>query len=226
MVAVATTVGCLLLGQIAPSSLYVTRNVPTLPASYQTTMKPLRAGEDFQDDLTPLADLLSNPDILMPLPEQRPSNSRVQVLDDDDIDVPSPGQKRAIRRMSHIDFSRWQMAEGDVGGTAVQIARLSARINGLSRHLAENRHDVVAMRRISVLTSDRRKLLNYLWKRDPGVVVDLIQELNIRWRRPKLNTLIPRSGPVDIPIPRQVTRPRTIPKANQAAAAAAAAGAE
>ena len=42
------------------------------------------------------------------------------------------------------------------------------------------------------LTAQRRKMLNYLWKRDPGAAVDLIQDLGIRWRTPdKVPLFIP-----------------------------------
>jgi small subunit ribosomal protein S15 len=169
-----------------------------------------------------LSDLLSPQEMLGSGYDQR-NPSGIQVLNDDDVEILSPGQKRGIRRMTHLDLSRWKLSPDDVGSAPVQIARLTARITSLAAHISQSKKDLVAIRRITKLTSDRRKLLNYLWATDPGRAVDLVQELGIRWRTPdKIGRLVPRTGPVEIPVFPRSTKPRTIPRSNQQAVEAGA----
>jgi|UniRef100_A0A7S4G471 small subunit ribosomal protein S15 len=209
--------------QSSASQMYVTTmNAPAATALGYTN-RPVIASpsaryavpeeaEDFADFMARSKELLTEDEI----------SDATAGLDDDDIEIPSEGQKRRIRRQGYLDVSQWQKHENDVGSTEVQIARVTARIAHIASHLAENRQDKEATRRIMELTAQRRKMLNYLWKRDPGAAVDLIQDLGIRWRTPdKVASLVPRSGPVEILIPEAATRPRTIPKANQEAAATA-----
>eukprot|EP00668_Euglena_longa_P004410 GGOE01005166.1.p1 GENE.GGOE01005166.1~~GGOE01005166.1.p1 ORF type:complete len:269 (+),score=9.30 GGOE01005166.1:114-920(+) len=224
---------CILFGQMSRQPLHLATVVPSLA---QTTphhrIVPIGAeeegqgeegpyeedGEEEDPEVSPLADLFSNPE----QEHNEDLEEPFEVLNFEMIDVPTTGQKRAIRRMAHLAFHRWRVSENDVGSAPVQIARLTARIDSLSKHIAAQGKDIVARRRIVQIASQRRSLLSYLWKRDPGMVVDLIQELKIRWRRPESNTLIPLSGPVKIRIPRNAKRPRTIPWSNQVAEAAAA----
>lgn len=204
----------------AEQSLYVATAAPAMAATtrmgyVQRPSTAMYAGtnEDeasLQELLAKSQELLSQDDTVDPGP--------VQLLSDDDVEIPSEGQKRRIRRMGNIDTSRWQVSPNDVGSVPVQVARLTARVASLASHLAINKKDYVATRRIMAITSERRKLLNYLWKRDPGMAVDLIQELGIRWRTPdKVAKLIPREGPVEILIPENPQRPRTIPRSMQEA---------
>lgn len=56
--------------------------------------------------------------------------------------------------------------EGDTGSCEVQIAIISARILELTEHLKANKNDEHSRRGLSKLVSRRKKLLNYLAKRD------------------------------------------------------------
>uniref|UniRef100_A0A7S1HTJ2 30S ribosomal protein S15 n=2 Tax=Eutreptiella gymnastica TaxID=73025 RepID=A0A7S1HTJ2_9EUGL len=175
-------------------------------------VQPLYAGNEDEDSL---AELLARSQELLQADDM--DSSQVQTLDDDDVEIPSKGQLKRIRRMGHVDVSAFQKHDKDTGSAEVQVVRITARVASLADHLKVNKKDFAATRRIMELTSERRKLLNYLWRRDPGAVVNLVQDLQIRWRTPdKIARLIPRSGPVDILIPENPMRPRTIPKANVA----------
>jgi small subunit ribosomal protein S15 len=68
-------------------------------------------------------------------------------------------QKDAI-----IEASRTH--EGDTGSPEVQIAILTERINGLTGHLREHRHDHHSRRGLLKLVGRRRRLLAYLSKND------------------------------------------------------------
>ena len=56
--------------------------------------------------------------------------------------------------------------KNDTGSCEVQIAIISARILELTEHLKANKNDEHSRRGLSKLVSRRKKLLNYLAKRD------------------------------------------------------------
>ena len=70
--------------------------------------------------------------------------------------------------------------EGDTGSSEVQIAMLSARIDGLIEHLREHKHDQHTRHGLLKLVGRRRRLLAYLRKNDPESYLNLIQRLGLR----------------------------------------------
>lgn len=56
--------------------------------------------------------------------------------------------------------------ESDTGSPEVQIAILTERINGLTGHLREHRHDHHSRRGLLKMVGRRRRLLAYLSKND------------------------------------------------------------
>ena len=68
----------------------------------------------------------------------------------------------------------------DTGSPEVQIALLTARINQLTEHLRTHRHDHYSRRGLLKLVGRRRRLLNYLQKRDLEGYRALIKELGLR----------------------------------------------
>jgi small subunit ribosomal protein S15 len=56
--------------------------------------------------------------------------------------------------------------ESDTGSPEVQIALLTERINGLTAHLREHRHDHHSRRGLLKLVGRRRRLLAYLSEND------------------------------------------------------------
>ncbi len=69
---------------------------------------------------------------------------------------------------------------GNTGSTEAQIAIFTARINHLTEHLKGNRKDHASRRGLLKLVGKRRRLLNYLMKKDIQKYRDLIGELGIR----------------------------------------------
>lgn len=59
-----------------------------------------------------------------------------------------------------------QTHDGDTGSPEVQIAILTERINGLTAHLREHRHDYHSRRGMMKMIGRRRRLLAYLSKND------------------------------------------------------------
>jgi small subunit ribosomal protein S15 len=70
--------------------------------------------------------------------------------------------------------------ETDTGSPEVQIALLSRRINHLTEHLREHKHDHHSRRGLLMLVGQRRRLLNYLGRKDIDRYRGLIKELGLR----------------------------------------------
>jgi small subunit ribosomal protein S15 len=68
----------------------------------------------------------------------------------------------------------------DTGSTEVQVALLTERINELTEHLREHRKDHHSRRGLLMLVGQRRRLLNYLQRKDLDRYRGLIQELGLR----------------------------------------------
>ena len=71
-------------------------------------------------------------------------------------------------------------AENDTGSPQVQIALLTERINQLTEHLRTHKKDHHSRRGLLMLVGRRRRLLNYLRKKDLEGYRSLIRELGLR----------------------------------------------
>ena len=70
--------------------------------------------------------------------------------------------------------------ENDTGSPEVQIAILTARINDLTEHLRVHSHDNHSRRGLLKMVGKRRKLLDYLAKKDVNRYRAIIAKLGIR----------------------------------------------
>jgi len=70
--------------------------------------------------------------------------------------------------------------ESDTGSPEVQIALLSANIDALSDHFKEHIHDHHSRRGLLRMVSQRRKLLDYLKKKDVERYRTIIASLGLR----------------------------------------------
>jgi small subunit ribosomal protein S15 len=77
-------------------------------------------------------------------------------------------------------FERHGRSGGDTGSPQVQIALLTKRIDSLTEHLRTHRKDHHSRRGLLKLVGRRRRLLNYLQKRDIEGYRALIRELGLR----------------------------------------------
>jgi small subunit ribosomal protein S15 len=69
---------------------------------------------------------------------------------------------------------------GDTGSADVQIAVLTTRIAQLTEHLKTHTHDHASRRGLLKLVGRRRRLLEYLKRRDIGRYRALIAKLGLR----------------------------------------------
>ena len=74
----------------------------------------------------------------------------------------------------------FKTGDGDTGSPQVQIAILTTRINGLTEHMRTHKKDYATRRGLLALVSRRRRLLDYLRKRNPQAYLDIIGRLGIR----------------------------------------------
>ena len=70
--------------------------------------------------------------------------------------------------------------EKDTGSPEVQVAILTERISQLTAHLKEHPHDFHSRRGLLIMVGKRRKLLQYLKKKDFMRYQTLIQRLGLR----------------------------------------------
>jgi small subunit ribosomal protein S15 len=70
--------------------------------------------------------------------------------------------------------------ENDTGSTQVQVALLTRRINQLTEHLREHKHDHHSRRGLLMLVGQRRRFLNYLQKKDLEGYRKLVRDLGLR----------------------------------------------
>lgn len=70
--------------------------------------------------------------------------------------------------------------EKDSGRPEVQIALLTERINDLTSHFESHKKDHHSRRGLLMMVGKRRRLLNYLMKKDIERYRAVIKELNIR----------------------------------------------
>ena len=73
-----------------------------------------------------------------------------------------------------------QQANGDTGSPEVQVALLTANINKLQGHFADHKQDHHSRRGLIRMVNQRRKLLDYLKRKDLTRYVNLIQKLGLR----------------------------------------------
>ena len=74
----------------------------------------------------------------------------------------------------------YRVHETDTGSPEVQIAILTERINHLNEHLKENKNDHHSRRGLLKMVGQRRRLLDYLIKKDITRYRAIIAKLGIR----------------------------------------------
>jgi len=75
---------------------------------------------------------------------------------------------------------QYQRSGKDTGSPEVQIALLTERINGLTEHFKSHVKDFHSRRGLLKMVSQRRKLLDYLKRKDADKYRGLIERLSLR----------------------------------------------
>ena len=74
----------------------------------------------------------------------------------------------------------YAQSEGDTGSPEVQVALLTANINELQSHFKEHIHDHHSRRGLIRMVNSRRKLLDYLKRKNAERYMSLIKRLGLR----------------------------------------------
>lgn len=74
----------------------------------------------------------------------------------------------------------YKLHDGDTGSVEVQVALLTKRIHDLTEHLKDNKKDHSSRRGMIILVSRRRRLLDYLKRKDNQRYAELIKRLSLR----------------------------------------------
>lgn len=77
-------------------------------------------------------------------------------------------------------ISQYATGDGDTGSPEVQVALLTRRINDLTEHMKQHRHDFHTQRGLLQLVGRRRRLLRYLEEKDVQRYRALIERLGLR----------------------------------------------
>ena len=74
----------------------------------------------------------------------------------------------------------YKRGDNDTGSPEVQVALLTTNINQLQSHFKEHKHDHHSRRGLIRMVNQRRKLLDYLKKKDADRYLELIKRLELR----------------------------------------------
>lgn len=77
--------------------------------------------------------------------------------------------------------NEYQQGANDTGSPEVQVAILTGRIKNLTEHFKEHKHDYHSRRGLLRMVSQRRKLLNYLKRKNLERYRELIARLGLRY---------------------------------------------
>ena len=77
-------------------------------------------------------------------------------------------------------FTKYGSGKEDSGSVYSQVALFTERIKDLTAHLKENRKDFGTQRSLQLMVGKRRKLLDYLKRKDVVAYRKLVKDLKLR----------------------------------------------
>lgn len=104
-------------------------------------------------------------------PKKVPASAKAPAGKEEVVPAPSEEKQEVI--------TKFQVKEGDTGSPEVQVALLTARIEKLVGHLKANPSDNHSRRGLLGIVSKRRRLLNYLSKKDVKRFKDIEAKLGL-----------------------------------------------
>ena len=76
--------------------------------------------------------------------------------------------------------AEYGLKAGDTGSPEVQVAILTERIKNLTDHMKEHKHDFHSRRGLLIMVGQRRRLLDYVKRKEEGRYQSLIERLGLR----------------------------------------------
>ena len=80
----------------------------------------------------------------------------------------------------HGIIEKHRVNDSDTGSTPVQVAVLTSRIKHLTEHLKTHKKDFHSRRGLLIMVGQRRRLLDYLKRKEAGRYDTLIKSLGLR----------------------------------------------
>ena len=77
-------------------------------------------------------------------------------------------------------ISEFGTVKGDTGSPEVQVAILTERITNLTEHLKMHKKDFASRRGLLMMVGQRRRLLDYLRRKEQSRYLALIERLGLR----------------------------------------------
>jgi len=85
-----------------------------------------------------------------------------------------------VKEKKNEIVKKFKEHEKDTGSPSVQIALLTERINSLSEHFKTHKHDHHSRHGLLRMVSVRRRLLEYLKRKDEKEYQNIIKKLDLR----------------------------------------------
>jgi small subunit ribosomal protein S15 len=82
------------------------------------------------------------------------------------FDLQNGNQKEVVQAQKQLGMELFQMRPGDTGSSAVQVVALTTRIQQIQTHLIKHKKDKHSKRGLDALYVRRRKLLDYMERKD------------------------------------------------------------
>ncbi|MFA6963241.1 MAG: 30S ribosomal protein S15 [Patescibacteria group bacterium] len=89
-------------------------------------------------------------------------------------------QEKAQKVQKEDLVKKYQTHDNDTGSTEVQVAILTKKISDLTKHLKEHKKDFDSRRGLLMMVGKRRRLLNYLKKKNEADYIKVITDLNLK----------------------------------------------
>ena len=77
-------------------------------------------------------------------------------------------------------IKKFGKSDNDSGTAEVQVALLTEKINNLTGHFSDHKKDHASRRGLMMMVGKRRRLLDYLQRKDIARYRAIIKELNLR----------------------------------------------
>ena len=85
-----------------------------------------------------------------------------------------------MKKQKNKTIETLQISKKDVGSSEVQIGLLSDKINSLSIHFKKNKNDQHSTMGLLKAVNKRKRLLQYLEKKNPDSYAKILTKLNLR----------------------------------------------
>eukprot|EP00616_Rhizochromulina_sp_CCMP1243_P013778 CAMPEP_0118984966 /NCGR_PEP_ID=MMETSP1173-20130426/38858_1 /TAXON_ID=1034831 /ORGANISM="Rhizochromulina marina cf, Strain CCMP1243" /LENGTH=199 /DNA_ID=CAMNT_0006935657 /DNA_START=62 /DNA_END=661 /DNA_ORIENTATION=- len=134
----------------------------------------------------PEDDLVESFDVLM---EQEPDNLLEGLGDGEGDAAAASDEFTAPRPFLNLQAllaaqQKWKRHDSDSGSPEYQIAVAHERIKYLTAHLQRNPKDFASRRGLVAIVNKRRRLLNYLYRKNPEKAMGMVTELGVRFKPP------------------------------------------